>query len=408
MINELLGKCKYILIESVNKLKGSDKRKALAQTAKELGKGGQSIVASHFNVSRDTIRKGTYELESGFKIVDAHNAKGRKKAEEILPTLMDDIKDIVDSQSQTDPNFKTTRLFTRLTVKEIRNQLIQQKGYTDEALPTNQTLNNKVNQLGYILKKVQKVKPIKKIPETDKIFENIKDVRKNYVGKENAVIISIDAKDRVKIGEFSRGGKSRTDVKALDHDFSSNYVTPFGILDLNNDNVAITLTESKVTADFIVDTIEDYWINNYLDLKDTLVIHSDNGPENSSRRTQFVKRIMEFAVKYNITVVLAYYPPYHSKYNPIERVWGALEKHWNGSILDGLDVVYKFIQNMTWKDKQPSVRLTEDLYVTGVTVEKDIMNIYETALYRAKEIGKWFVIIEPIKCKEIFDMEIKV
>jgi hypothetical protein len=179
-------------------------------------------------------------------------------------------------------------------------------------------------------------------------------------------------------------------------------------LDLNNDNVAITLTESKVTADFIVDTIEDYWINNYLDLKDTLVIHSDNGPENSSRRTQFVKRIMEFAVKYNITVVLAYYPPYHSKYNPIERVWGALEKHWSGSILDGLDVVYKFIQNMTWKDKQPSVRITEDLYVTGVTVEKDIMNIYETALYRAKEIGKWFVIIEPIKCKEAFDMEIKV
>jgi len=66
--------------------------------------GGQSIVASEFNVSRDTIRKGTHELESGFEIVDAHNAKGRKKVEEKLPKLMDDIKDIVDSQSQTDPN----------------------------------------------------------------------------------------------------------------------------------------------------------------------------------------------------------------------------------------------------------------------------------------------------------------
>lgn len=116
MINELLGKCKYILIESINKLKGSDKRKPLAQTAKEIGKGGQSIVASEFNVSRDTIRKGRYELESGFKIVNAHNAKGRKKIEEKLPKLMDDIKDIVDSQSQTDPNFKSTRLFTRLTL----------------------------------------------------------------------------------------------------------------------------------------------------------------------------------------------------------------------------------------------------------------------------------------------------
>jgi DDE family transposase len=408
MIHKFLGNCKNIFIESVNKLKGSDKRIALAKTAKEIGKGGQSIVASQFKVSRDTIRKGRYELESGLKIVDAHNAKGRKKIEEKMPELMDDIKDIVDSQSQTDPNFKTTRLFTRLTVKEIRKQLILQKEYTDEELPSNQTLNNKVNQLGYTLKKVQKVKPIKKIPETDKIFENIKEVRKNYGGKENTVIISIDAKDRVKIGNFSRGGKSRNEVKAVDHDFSSNYVTPFGILDLNNDNVAITLTQSKVTADFIVDTIEDYWINNYLNKKDTLVIHSDNGPENSSKRTQFIKRIMEFTVKYDITIVLAYYPPYHSKYNPIERVWGALEKHWNGSILDSLDVVYKFTQNMTWKGKQPSVRVTENSYNTGVTVKKNIMNIYETALYRAKEIGKWFIIIEPIKCNKVLNMTIKV
>jgi hypothetical protein len=159
-----------------------------------------------------------------------------------MPKLIEDIKDIVDSQSQTDPNFKTTRLFTRLTVKEIRNQLISQKKYTDDELPSNQTLNNKVNHLGYTLKKVQKVKPIKKIPETDKIFENIKEVRQNYAEKENTVIISIDAKDKVKIGDFSRGGKSRAHANVFDHDFSSNYVTPFGILDLNNDNVSITLS----------------------------------------------------------------------------------------------------------------------------------------------------------------------
>lgn len=408
MINELFGKCKYIFIEAINQLKGSSKRKALAQTANEIGKGGQTIVATEFNVSRDTIRKGMYELESGIEIVDAHNEKGRKKIEEKLPQLMDDIKNIVDSQSQTDPSFKTTRLFTRLSIKEIRKQLILQKGYTDEELPSNQTLNNKVNQLGYTLKKVQKVKPLKKIAETDKIFKNIEEVRKNYGGKEGSVIISIDAKDRVKIGDFSRGGKSRNETKALDHDFSTNYVTPFGILDLSNDNVAITLTQSKVTADFIVDTIESYWINNYLNMKDTLVIHADNGSENSSSRTQFIKRLMGFAIRYNVTVVLAYYPPYHSKYNPIERVWGGLEKHWNGSILDDLDTVYKFVESMTWKGKNPSVEVTENVYNTGVGVEKHIMNIYETVLCRAKEIGKWFLTIIPEKCKEVFEMENKV
>ena len=94
-----------------------------------MGKGGQRFVAKMFNVSRDTIRKGTHELESGVRIIDAYNARGRKKAEEKLPDLLKDIKDIVDCQSQTDPSFKTTRLYTRLTVHEVRNQLVQIKGY---------------------------------------------------------------------------------------------------------------------------------------------------------------------------------------------------------------------------------------------------------------------------------------
>lgn len=162
MIQNFLEKCKDIFIESVNKLKGSDKRIALAKTAEAIGIGGQSVVAKEFNVSRDTIRKGTYELKSGIRIVDAFNARGRKKVEEKLPDLLENIKDIVDSQSQTDPDFKTTRLFTRLTVSEIRKQLILQKGYTDLELPTNQTLNNKINELGYNLKKVRKLKPLKK------------------------------------------------------------------------------------------------------------------------------------------------------------------------------------------------------------------------------------------------------
>ena len=81
-------------------------------------------------------------MKSGFKIVDAFNARGRKNIKEKLPRLIEDIKDIVDSQAQTDPSFKTTRLFTRITVKEVRNQLIKQKNYEDKDLPTNQTLNN--------------------------------------------------------------------------------------------------------------------------------------------------------------------------------------------------------------------------------------------------------------------------
>jgi len=409
MILGIFGKCKDIFKETLNKLKGSDRRVALASVSEVIGKCGQSIVAREFNVSRDTIRKGLHELNSGFEIVDAFNARCRKPIEEKLPNLIWDIKNIVDSQSQTDPNFKTTRIFTRLTVKEVREQLIKQKNYEDKDLPTNQTLNNKINGMGYHLKKVRKVKPLKKIEQTDAIFENLKKVHDENKSKNNVLRLSIDTKDRVKIGEFSRGGRSRVIVKAGDHDFGGNYLTPFGILDLTHDHVELIFTSSKVTADFMADYIEAYWLKSgYHKGKDTLILNADNGPENSSRRTRFMKRMMEFSVNYNVKVILAYYPPYHSKYNPIERVWGRLEQHWNGDLLDTREAVLGFASSMTWNGKNPFVALTDILYENGKKVEKEVMKLYETAIERAEGLEKWFGTLNPKKCKEVLGMEIKV
>jgi len=87
----------------------------MAQVVKLLGKGGQRRAEKELGWSRKTIRKGMKELESGFACEDAFSARGRKRAEEHLPNLLDDIKDIVDKYSQTDPTFKTTRLYTRLS-----------------------------------------------------------------------------------------------------------------------------------------------------------------------------------------------------------------------------------------------------------------------------------------------------
>lgn len=408
MIHNFLGKCKDIFIDSINKLRGSDRRIALAKVSKAIGKGGQRIVAKEFNVSRDTIRKGIHELESGFKIVDAFNARGRNKVEEKLPNLLKDIKDIVDSQSQTDPSFKTTRLFTRLTVKEVRNQLVQTRHYSLEELPTLQTLNTKINNMGYTLKKVMKTKPLKKIPETDMIFENVKMVRAKYENDVKTVMISIDTKDRVKIGNFSRNGKSRYAVETADHDFGNEFITPFGILDLTDNTVDLKFIESKATADFMVDAIQDFWTKKgYAKSKERLVVFADNGPENSSRRTQFMKRIIEFSAQNDVNVLLVYYPPYHSKYNPVERVWGVLEKHWNGDILDSRETTLKFAGTMTWYGKTPSIDLVEKIYETGKKIKKEAMKKYEAMIERADTIGKWFVTINHEKCKDALYMENK-
>jgi hypothetical protein len=112
-----------------------------------------------------TIRKGTHELASGFTCLDAFAARGRKPVEAHLPTLLHDMQAIVDSQSQTDPPFRTTRLYPRLSAAEVRRQLIAQHGDAEAALPTVQTLTSKRNALGYYPKKVAKSPPQKKSPQ---------------------------------------------------------------------------------------------------------------------------------------------------------------------------------------------------------------------------------------------------
>jgi hypothetical protein len=106
-----------------------------------------------------------HEVKSGVMCVDAYSSRGRKRVEEHLPNLLIDLKAIVDSQSQADPQFRTNRLYTRLTSAEIRRQLISQKGDTDEQLPTEETIAIKLNELGYYPQKVAKSQPQKKFPK---------------------------------------------------------------------------------------------------------------------------------------------------------------------------------------------------------------------------------------------------
>lgn len=148
-------------METANNLKGHQRRRFMAQTVKEMGKGGQRRAESELGWNRDLIRKGTRELESGIVCLDAFHARGRKRVETFLPNLVEDLISIVDSQSQTDPSFESNRLYTRLSVPEIILQLMAQKGYSILELPSRETIRSRLNELGYYPKKVAKVKPKK-------------------------------------------------------------------------------------------------------------------------------------------------------------------------------------------------------------------------------------------------------
>src|SRR5689334_17361224 len=134
----------------------------------------------------------------------------------------------------------------------------------------------------------------------------------------------------------------------------------------------------------ILDRLKDWWESNKVRFPEVtkLVLNLDNGPENHSRRTQFLKRMVGFAHEYRLDIELAYYPPYHSKYNPGERCWGILELHCNGALLDSVEAVLGDAETMTWKGGHPEVVLVETQYSTGVRLGREEMEALESMITR--------------------------
>jgi hypothetical protein len=208
--------------------------------------------------------------------------------------------------------------------------------------------------------------------------------------------VSMDAKASVAVGPFARGGKNRAERAAADHDFRAQAaVTPVGIFLPAYDELFLYGVTSRVTSDCLVDILHTWWASvgeRFAQVR-TLVLNLDNGPENHSRRTQFMARLVRFAAQTGLEVRLVYYPPYHSKYNPVERCWGVLEQHWNGDLLDSIEAVLGFAASMTWKGKHPLVQLITTPYRTGVKLTKAAMAIIEDRITRLPHLPKWFVTI---------------
>lgn len=126
-----------------------------------------------------------------------------------------------------------------------------------------------------------------------------------------------------------------------------------------------------------------------------LVLYLDNGPKNSGMRTQFLKRMVEFSDWSGLEIHLVYYPPYHSKYNPIERCWSSLQKKFNGVLLTCWEIVEACALRMKWKGEHPTVMQIEGDYPTGVTVSKEDMKPINQRLERSETLHKYDIVIKP-------------
>jgi len=212
--------------------------------------------------------------------------------------------------------------------------------------------------------------------------------------------ISIDTKATVNVGEYSRGGRSRgvEAVKALDHDMCpKEKLIPGGILEPVTGRSFLFFGTSYKTSDFIVDGLFLWWEERKQALcgLKQLVLNMDNGPECSGRRTQFLYRLTEFVDMTGLCVRIIYYPPYHSKYNSIERYWAGLEKSWNGYLLDTVDTVVKRAGNFFWKGLRAVTRLLDTTYEKGVKVCGNKKTDLEQRLQRSPILHWWDITIHP-------------
>ena len=155
--------------------------------------------------------------------------------------------------------------------------------------------------------------------------------------------------------------------------------------------------QSAETSDFIADCLTAWWNDNqqhYRDLEEW-VIDLDNGPSTRSERTQFIKRMVELSQTLNLKIRLIYYPPYHSKYNPIERCWAALENYWNRAILDSVETAAQWAANMSWKGMAPIVQRVETVYEKGIKVLPEALKQYLAYWQRSETLPKWDITIVP-------------
>ena len=217
---------------------------------------------------------------------------------------------------------------------------------------------------------------------------------------EHTLRISIDTKATVHVGEYSRGGRSRgvEALKALDHDMGmKEKLVPGGILEPVGGKSFVFFGTNCKTSDFMADGLLLWWQHRKPELPGVkqLVINLDNGPECNGRRSQFLLRMTEFSDLTGLSVRLVYYPPYHSKYNAIERYWAGLEKSWNGYLLSTVDTVINRAGNFYWKGMRTMACLIDAIYEKGVKLCNPEKRDLEHRLERSEKLNWWDIAIHP-------------
>src|SRR5262245_25747565 len=196
-----------LIRSAARRLKGHQRRLFQAEVASRLCGGNPRAAERRFGWGRDAVATGLGEARLGIRCLDNFAARAKRPAEVKDPQLAADIRAVVEPHTLADPELKSDRRYTNLSAREVRQALKDQHGYRDDRPPSERTLRDILNRLGYRLRRVQKAKPLKKLPETDAVFANVAACRARYQGDPETLEISVDTKAKVNEGDYCRGGK---------------------------------------------------------------------------------------------------------------------------------------------------------------------------------------------------------
>lgn len=357
-----------------NSLNEKDKRRYASVNAEILGHGSKKYLAKLFNISTKTITRGVNEIQNHDVFISEDNrirsvGAGRKDYDTKFPTIDEAFLDVLKDNTAGDPMDDTVK-WTNVKQTEIVDQLLKKHDLKVSRTVVAQLLEKH----DFRKRKLQKYLPLKDVENRDEQFNIISKYKEKYTATGNP-IISIDTKKKEMMGNFCREGQLYcTETKfTFDHDFNSfadGILIPYGIYDYNKNLGFMYLGNSKDTSEFSCDNIKKWWEKygetHYREATSILIL-CDGGGSNSSAHYIFKEDLQKLANAIKKEIRIAHYPPYTSKYNPIEhRLFSYISKAWAGVVFDNINRIKSLLEKTTTKKGlKIEVEIVDDKYETG-------------------------------------------
>jgi transposase len=371
-----------------------------AAEARSHGRGGIAAVARASGMAENTIRKGLRELDDPPPLPAGRvrtAGAGPKRRTETDPTLLSDLKRLVDGETRGDP--ERPLLWTSKSVRQLAKGL-RELGHE----VSYRTVARLLHGLGYSLQANRKTKEGSQHPDRDAQFRYINDTVAAAI-KEQRPAISIDTKKKELVGEYANGGREwrpvGEPVAVNVHDFPDKTLgkaIPYGIYDIGANHGFVNVGITKETAAFAVASIRSWWqqlgLLRYPDAT-TLQITADCGGGNGNRTRLWKTELQHLADDTGLEICVCHFPPETSKWNKIEhRLWSLIAKNWRGRPLVSHEVIINSIAATTTDaGLRVYAQLDERDYPQGVEVTD--AQLAAVNLHRDHFHGEWNYTIKP-------------